>query len=67
MISLFVLHFFEFGPDFPTTTELHHHVDVSCVFESSMKSRNSESRKHFQVLCAQPMDLKHCSPHIFDT
>lgn len=34
---LWFLHFFEFGPDLSSNTELHDHVDVSCVFKSSMK------------------------------
>lgn len=32
-----VSHFFEFGPDLSPATELHDHVDVPCVLESSME------------------------------
>lgn len=32
-----VSHFFELGPDLSSAAELHDHVDVPCVFESSVE------------------------------
>lgn len=37
-----VSHFFEFGPDLSSGAELHDHVDVPCVFESSVEPAGAD-------------------------
>lgn len=40
-----VLRLFQLGPDFPTRTKLHDHIDVARIFEGSMQPKQHQKRQ----------------------
>jgi hypothetical protein len=49
LVSHVSSHFFELGPDLPSYTELHNHVDVASVFEGRMEPEHQERENRVKV------------------